>query len=64
VEHEFIEVGLRLSTAADVGGIVEISRDLEEKPIGVRMLGLVALGAAIVSAAAVQGLVWPSTPML
>ena len=54
MELELSEVVLRLGTAAAVGGLVGINRDLAEKPIGVRTLGLVALGAAIASTAAIQ----------
>ena len=41
-----LEVGLRLGSAALVGGVIGINRDLANKPIGVGTLGLVALGAA------------------
>lgn len=54
MELELSEVVLRLGTAAAVGGLVGINRDLAEKAIGVRTLGLVALGAAIASTAAIQ----------
>ena len=40
---------LRLSTAAGAGGIIGLNRDLAGKPIGVRTLGLVSLGAAVVT---------------
>ena len=48
------DVILRLSTAAGAGGIIGLNRDLAGKPIGVRTLGLVALGAAVVSVAGIQ----------
>ena len=54
MELELQEVGLRLLAAALVGGAIGINRDLEDKPIGMRTLGLVALSAAIVSIAALQ----------
>jgi putative Mg2+ transporter-C (MgtC) family protein len=43
-----------LGAAALAGALVGINRDLAQKPIGVRTLGLVALGAATVTVATVQ----------
>ena len=54
---------LRLSTAAGAGGIIGLNRDLAGKPIGVRTLGLVALGAAVVSVAGIQVPAWRKTQM-
>jgi putative Mg2+ transporter-C (MgtC) family protein len=54
VELSLSEVALRLTAAAAAGALVGINRDLEDKPIGMRTLGLVALSAAIVSVAAIQ----------
>jgi putative Mg2+ transporter-C (MgtC) family protein len=54
LELQLEDVGLRLLAAAVVGGAIGINRDLENKPIGMRTLGLVALSAAIVSVAAIQ----------
>jgi putative Mg2+ transporter-C (MgtC) family protein len=54
VDAQLLETGLRLGAAAGVGIIVGINRDLLNKPIGARTLGLVALGAAIVSLAGVE----------
>ena len=54
MELELQDVGLRLLAAAMVGGAIGINRDLENKPIGMRTLGLVALSAAIVSIASIQ----------
>jgi putative Mg2+ transporter-C (MgtC) family protein len=51
---ETIEIVLRLGAAALAGMLIGINRDLANKPIGMRTLGLVALGAAIVSLAGVQ----------
>lgn len=48
------DVILRLVTAVGAGGIIGLNRDLAGKPIGVRTLGLVALGAAVVSVAGIQ----------
>jgi putative Mg2+ transporter-C (MgtC) family protein len=45
---------MRLLAAAAAGGLIGLNRDLANKPIGVRTLGLVSLGAAIVSAAGIQ----------
>jgi putative Mg2+ transporter-C (MgtC) family protein len=52
VELDIADVGLRLGSAALAGIAIGINRDLAQKPIGVRTLGLVALGAATVTVAA------------
>ena len=43
-----VEIALRLCVAAISGMAVGLNRDIHNKPIGMRTLGLVALGAAIV----------------
>jgi len=48
------EVVLRLVAAAALGMAVGFNRDLQDKPIGTRTLGLVALGAAVVALAGIQ----------
>jgi putative Mg2+ transporter-C (MgtC) family protein len=50
----FTDVAVRLGAAALAGALIGINRDLAQKPIGIRTLGLVALGAATVTVAAVQ----------
>src|SRR5262245_27855232 len=45
---------LRLAGAALAGGIIGINRDIAKKPIGLRTLALVSLGAAIATVAAIQ----------
>ena len=47
--EEFIDTILRLGAAAAAGMILGLNRDMADKPIGMRTLGLVALGAAVVS---------------
>jgi putative Mg2+ transporter-C (MgtC) family protein len=54
VELDISDVILRLSTAAGAGGIIGLNRDLAGKPIGVRTLGLVSLGAAVVGVTGIQ----------
>ena len=54
MDLEWTELLLRLGSAALAGVLIGINRDLANKPIGMRTLGLVALGAAVVSLAAVQ----------
>ncbi|MGD9805403.1 MAG: MgtC/SapB family protein [Hyphomicrobiaceae bacterium] len=54
MDLELSDVFMRLAAAAVVGGLVGLNRDLADKPIGVRTLGLVALGAATVSVAGIQ----------
>jgi putative Mg2+ transporter-C (MgtC) family protein len=49
VEHaDQLEIALRLCVAAIAGMAVGLNRDIHNKAIGMRTLGLVALGAAIV----------------
>jgi putative Mg2+ transporter-C (MgtC) family protein len=48
------DVALRLSAAALSGAVIGLNRDMARKPIGVRTLGLVALGAATVTVASIQ----------
>lgn len=51
---EFADVSLRLVAAAVAGGVLGINRDIERKPIGIRTLALVALGAALVTIATIE----------
>jgi putative Mg2+ transporter-C (MgtC) family protein len=48
------DVLLRLGAAAAVGMLIGINRDLQNKPIGMRTLGLVSLGAAVVAVSTIQ----------
>ena len=45
---DHVEISLRLLVATVAGMVVGINRDIHNKPIGMRTLGLVALGSAIV----------------
>ena len=54
MQLEGTDVVLRLGSAAAVGMVIGINRDLRNKPIGMRTLGLVSLGAAIVAVATIQ----------
>ena len=45
---------MRLAAAALTGMAIGINRDLAQKPIGMRTLGLVSLGASTVTVAAIQ----------
>jgi putative Mg2+ transporter-C (MgtC) family protein len=51
---EWADILLRLGAAAGAGVIIGINRDLQNKPIGTRTLGLVGLGTATVAVAAIQ----------
>ena len=51
---EVTDVAMRLGAAALAGALIGINRDLAQKPIGLRTLGLVALGAATVTVATLQ----------
>lgn len=52
MELDVGDVTLRLGAAALAGAVIGVNRDLAQKPIGTRTLGLVALGAAAVTVAA------------
>ena len=52
--EDFLDTILRLGTAAAAGMIIGINRDMADKPIGMRTLGLVALGAAVVSLSTIR----------
>ena len=54
MNYEVVDIILRLGAAAAAGVIIGINRDLTNKPIGMRTLGLVSLGAAVVSLATIQ----------
>jgi putative Mg2+ transporter-C (MgtC) family protein len=54
MQVEWVDAALRLSASAAVGMSIGLNRDLQNKPIGMRTLGLVGLGAAVVSVATVQ----------
>jgi len=54
MELDVGEIALRLGSAALIGCALGVNRDLAGKPMGVRTLALVALGAATVSVAALQ----------
>jgi len=48
------EVAIRLGAAAGAGILIGLNRDLPNKPIGMRTLGPVAVGAAAVTVATIQ----------
>ena len=54
MDLDLSDVSVRLLAAAAAGGLVGLNRDLADKPIGVRTLALVSLGAATVGVAGVQ----------
>jgi putative Mg2+ transporter-C (MgtC) family protein len=45
--NQIMELTLRMSLATAIGGAIGLNRDMHGKPAGLRMLGLVALGAAL-----------------
>jgi len=51
---DLVDISLRLAAAVGVGMVIGLNRDLADKPIGVRTLGLVSLGAAVVSISTVH----------
>jgi putative Mg2+ transporter-C (MgtC) family protein len=51
---DWTDIVLRLGSAAAAGIVLGINRDMQDKPIGSRTLGLVGLGAAVVVVATIQ----------
>jgi putative Mg2+ transporter-C (MgtC) family protein len=51
---DIVDIFWRLTAAVVVGMLIGLNRDLTGKPIGVRTLGLVSLGAAIVAVSTVH----------
>jgi putative Mg2+ transporter-C (MgtC) family protein len=49
-----LDIILRLGAATVAGMLVGLNRDMADKPIGMRTLGLVALGAALATLAVVE----------
>ena len=54
-----LDIALRLGAATLVGAVIGLNRDLHGKPTGVRTLGLVGLGAALVVLASTDFLATP-----
>jgi putative Mg2+ transporter-C (MgtC) family protein len=54
MELELTDVATRLGVATLAGAVIGLNRDLANKPMGTRTLGLVSLGAAVVTLAAIQ----------
>lgn len=53
-DWDWVDIVLRLGAAVGVGVIIGVNRDLTRKPMGMRTLGMVALGAAVVALASTQ----------
>jgi putative Mg2+ transporter-C (MgtC) family protein len=51
MDSELMDIVLRSAAAVVVGILIGLKRDLAGKPIGMRTLALVSLGAAVVSIA-------------
>jgi putative Mg2+ transporter-C (MgtC) family protein len=54
-----LDIALRLAAATLVGAVIGLNRDLHGKPTGVRTLGLVGLGSALVVLASTGFLATP-----
>lgn len=50
----FSDIALRLAAALVIGGLIGLNRDLHGKPAGVRTLGLVGLGSALIVLGAME----------
>ena len=51
---QIAEVAIRLCIATILGGLLGLNRDLHAKPAGIRTLGLVSLGACLVTLAVIN----------
>lgn len=51
---DILDIVLRLGAATAAGMLIGLNRDMADKPIGMRTLGLVALGAALASLAVIE----------
>jgi len=51
---DWMEIMFRLGGAAGAGMLLGINRDLQNKPIGTRTLGLVGLGTAVTAVSTIQ----------
>ncbi|MGH6736032.1 MAG: MgtC/SapB family protein [Methyloceanibacter sp.] len=51
---DIVDIALRLGAAVVAGMLIGLNRDIADKPIGMRTLGLVCLGAAIVSVSTIH----------
>lgn len=51
---DMADLTFRLLAAAVTGGFLGLNRDIEQKPIGIRTLALVSLGAALVTVATIE----------
>jgi putative Mg2+ transporter-C (MgtC) family protein len=51
---DWMEIVFRLGGATGAGMLLGINRDLQNKPIGTRTLGLVGLGTAVAAVSAIQ----------
>ena len=54
MQVEWVDAAIRLTASVAVGMAIGLNRDLQNKPIGMRTLGLVSLGAAAISVATIQ----------
>ena len=54
MELDIADAAMRMSAATASGAIIGINRDMAQAPIGVRTLGLVALGSSTITVAAIQ----------
>ncbi len=53
-ELGLLDIALRLGAAVGAGMLIGINRDMADKPIGMRTLGLVSLGAAVATLAGIH----------
>ena len=51
---QIAEITIRLTIATIIGGVLGLNRDMHGKPAGIRTLGLVSLGACLVTLAVIN----------
>ena len=54
IDQESMQIVMRLFAATAAGMLIGLNRNITQKPIGMRTLGLVSLGAAIVTISSVN----------
>jgi putative Mg2+ transporter-C (MgtC) family protein len=62
MDFDLVDILLRMSAAVAAGIIIGSNRDMAGKPVGMRTLGLVSLGAAIVCLATIRLQIFDAHP--
>lgn len=62
MDLDLLDIVVRLGAATVAGVVIGFNRDMADKPIGMRTLGLVALGAAAAALATLRFFDWDAHP--